>query len=222
MGSEADNFENTAFTLPQAAKIAKVSERQLIEWDRDGFFEPEYAVDDRKQPYSRIYSFRDLVELRVIAKLRNELGISRQYLRKLHSWLRETHAQRPWSQLKFWVVGRRVQFEDPKTGHPLDSKPFGQRVLPFDLAPIVADVRDNVIASRQRTAEQIGHITKSNRFLAPGHGIIAGTRLTTDFIVKLCESGRSIDRILADYPQLREQDVRAAIEYEEARNRRTA
>lgn len=222
MGAETDQFAHTAFTLPQTAKITKVSERQLVEWDRDKFFVPEYAGADRGEPYSRIYSFRDLVELRVIATLRNEFGISRQYLRKLHRWLREKHADRPWSQLKFWIVGKRVRFEDPQTGYPLDSEPFGQRVFPFDLAPIVADVQSNVVSVRTRTEEQVGHVATSNRHLAPGHGVIAGTRLTTDFIADLYESGRSVATIVADYPQLKEQDVRAAIEYEAKRKRRTA
>lgn len=58
-----------AFTEEHASRVTGLSRRQLRAWDKRGFFEPELAFDNRRSPYSRIYSFQDLVGLRAISTL---------------------------------------------------------------------------------------------------------------------------------------------------------
>lgn len=43
------------------SRLTGVSVRQLRYWDGDGFFSPGLAYADRSAPYSRLYSFRDIV-----------------------------------------------------------------------------------------------------------------------------------------------------------------
>ena len=51
----------SAFSADQVVKLTGLTIRQLAYWDDLGFFSPQYAADDRRSPYSRIYSFKDVV-----------------------------------------------------------------------------------------------------------------------------------------------------------------
>ena len=85
--SEADNVVR-AFTLENVERLTGVTQRQLKYWDDTDFFKPEHAYENRRSPYSRIYSFQDLVALRVLKQLRSESDISLQHLRKVGEELR--------------------------------------------------------------------------------------------------------------------------------------
>ena len=49
--------------------------------------------------------------------------------------------------------------------------------------------------------------------IAVGKPIIKGTRLSVDFIIELLAQGWTIEQILKNYPQLKKEDVFAALEY---------
>ena len=49
--------------------------------------------------------------------------------------------------------------------------------------------------------------------IAVGKPIIKGTRLSVDFIIELLAQGWTIEQILKNYPQLKKEDVLAALEY---------
>ena len=46
-----------------------------------------------------------------------------------------------------------------------------------------------------------------------GKPIIKGTRLGVDFILELLAQGWTIEQILKNYPQLKQEDIKAALEY---------
>jgi uncharacterized protein (DUF433 family) len=46
-----------------------------------------------------------------------------------------------------------------------------------------------------------------------GKPVIAGTRITVELILRKCAAGMSATEIVADYPGLAEEDIRAALEY---------
>ncbi len=46
-----------------------------------------------------------------------------------------------------------------------------------------------------------------------GKPVIRGTRIPVDLIVRLVAQGMSVRKILEDYPQLTEEDIRAALLY---------
>ena len=46
-----------------------------------------------------------------------------------------------------------------------------------------------------------------------GKPIIKGTRISVDFILELLAQGWTTNRILKNYPQLKKEDIRAALEY---------
>jgi len=61
-----------AFTLGQVERLTGVTQNRLRRWDTTGFFAPAYAYENRRSPYSRIYSFQDVVGLRVINVLESD------------------------------------------------------------------------------------------------------------------------------------------------------
>ncbi len=46
-----------------------------------------------------------------------------------------------------------------------------------------------------------------------GKPVIKGTRLTIDFLLELLAHGWTHEKILKNYPQLKEEDIHAALEY---------
>ncbi len=75
-----------SFTAGRAAKLSAVPYRTLDYWARSGFLVPSLARAGGKGTV-RLYSFRDLVALRVTRELRGA-GISLQSLRKVVRHLR--------------------------------------------------------------------------------------------------------------------------------------
>ncbi len=46
-----------------------------------------------------------------------------------------------------------------------------------------------------------------------GKPVIRGTRIPVDQILKLIAQGQTVGEILEDYPNLKEEDIKAALEY---------
>ena len=75
------------YRVPEVCKIVGISYRQLDYWARTGLVTPSVR-DAGGSGTQRLYSFRDLVQLRVIKKL-IDAGISLQRVRKAISFLQE-------------------------------------------------------------------------------------------------------------------------------------
>ena len=90
MVKPGSNVVVSAFTEDQVERLTGVTVHQLRRWDRKDFYHPEFADDNRRNPFSRIYSFQDVLSLQILGALQNDLGISLQHLRKvkesLHIW----------------------------------------------------------------------------------------------------------------------------------------
>src|SRR5688572_10780904 len=77
----------TGFRGPQVCKIVGISYRQLDYWARTDLIRPSIA-DARGSGTQRLYSYRDLLELKVIKRLL-DAGISLQSARKAVDALRQ-------------------------------------------------------------------------------------------------------------------------------------
>ena len=71
------------FSDEHVSRLTGLSKWQLRSWDRLGFFSPRFAYEDRFAPYSRIYSFKDVVGLRTIAVLMKDHHVSLQELQRV-------------------------------------------------------------------------------------------------------------------------------------------
>lgn len=204
-----------AFSAEQVRKLTGLSMRQIGYWDRIGFFSPQYADENRRRAYSRIYSFRDVVGLRTLAILRNKHGVSLQELKKVGRWLKERYND-PWSSLKFYVSARRVFFEDPETGAKVAGRPLGQVTFPFLLSEVEREIEAAAKGLRERAPTDVGQISRS-RHVVSNAPVLSGTRIPTSAVWSLHRAGYDTAAILREYPLLTPEDVRVAIEHETQR-----
>ncbi len=75
-----------SYPTPIAAKVAGVTADTLDNWARRGILVPTTATGPKPQP--RLYTFRDLVAIRVLVALR-EAGIDPRGLRRVVEYLRK-------------------------------------------------------------------------------------------------------------------------------------
>jgi DNA-binding transcriptional MerR regulator len=81
------NDELSGYRGPQVAKIVGISYRQLDHWTTTGLVTPSVQESDGSGT-QRLYSFDDIVQLRVIRRLRNA-GASLQKIAKVIEALRD-------------------------------------------------------------------------------------------------------------------------------------
>lgn len=206
-----------AFTADHVARLTGLSKRQLGYWDATQFFAPTLVDDDRGRAFGRIYSFRDVVGLRTISILRNTHRIPLQELRRVGEWLHREH-ETPWASLRFSLEGRKVVFTDPESGTPIEPTGKGQTILRVALLPIANDMTDAAARLRERLPEQLGQIMR-NRFVVHNAWVVAGTRIPTQAIWNFHSAGFDTAAIIREYPRLAPQDVEAAVEFEQKRQK---
>lgn len=199
-----------AFSEEQAVRLSNVSLNQLRRWDRDGFFHPSYGVAEKHVPYGRIYSFRDIVSLRVLNDLRNLKKIPLSHLREVSSHLAHL-GDAKWTATTLYVLGKRVVFVDPRTSRREDVV-SGQRVFDIPLRVVISSTKHAVMELSERRDDQIGKIVQA-RFISQSEPVLAGTRVPVTSIKEFAAAGYSTARIIREYPDLTEKDVKAALAF---------
>lgn len=193
----------SAFGEDHVVRLTGLSRAQLRYWRSTGFFRPQYEAGDRHSPYSRAYSFRDLVALRTIATLRKDHQVSLQHLREVATALAEL-GDNLWSEQKLYVLNREVYFTEPGTGLIRSAVSGQYSVIP--IVDIVDDVADEVEQLRTRRREQIGQLTR-NRSVAHNKWVVDGTRIPVEALLRLRADGYSREQILRKYPSLTAEDL---------------
>lgn len=196
----------SAFSADQVVKLTGLTMRQLAYWDDLGFFQPQYAADDRRSPYSRIYSFTDVVGLRTLSVLRKRYKCSLQHLREVAAKL-EAYSKTPWANLTLYVLKQRVLFDEPETGKTVGVVDGQYALLP--ISSVMEDVRKEAEKLRERDPTQIGKIEK-HKYVSHQSAVISGTRVRVATILHFVEAGYSTADILKEYPSLTEADIEAA------------
>ena len=200
-----------AFGEDHVVKLTGLSRGQLRSWDKRGFFEPHYAYEDRRSPYSRVYSFKDVVGLRTIAVLMKQYRVSLQQLRKVADELIQRGYEH-WADLKLYVVKRQVHFQPPGK---LDVEGIwdGQLAM-LPVIDVIQDVEERARDLQERPVNSHGQIERRKHVIrnAPA---VSGTRIPTAAIRRFSEAGYTVEQILKEYPTLTAKDVEAALAYEE-------
>lgn len=199
----------SAFTRDQASRLTQVSKRQLGLWDRSGFYSPSLAVEHGADDPGRYYTFRDLVNLKVLHRLRNECKVSMPHLREVKARLGEG-GEPTWASRTLFVLARRVVLQDSETGDLTDAE-SGQHVMAIPLVQVVGDLRDAINRDRQRGREVIGKIDV--RTAGKRRPLILGTRIPVQTIKDMLADGYTEAEIVAAYPSLVTEDVQAALAF---------
>lgn len=200
-----------AYSEDFAQRLTGLSEVQLRYWDRTGFFSPSIADENRRVAFSRIYTFRDIVSLRVLARLRNELGVSLQHLREVASKLGRLREDK-WISTTLYVANRRVVFDHPETGLRQEIV-TGQGVLELPLQAAVSETKQRIAEVGERPTNQRGKLLRS-RFVRHNETVVAGTRISTAALKSFADDGYTVEQIMGEYPDLMRADVEAALRHE--------
>lgn len=198
-----------AFTLDQASRIAQVSERRARYWARRGVLVPHLLYHQAQSPHRYLYDFTDLVGLRTLGLLRDTHKLSLQQLRKAHRYLRE-HADRPWSELCFWIRGKELLFSNPGSDQILSANRPGQSAIPIEIERVARSVSEAASALARRSPEDIGK-TERHRNIQGNKLVVKGTRVPVASIVELHEDGYAPEAIVRAFPSLTIEDVRAIL-----------
>lgn len=203
-----------AFSEDQAERLTGVTKRQLRYWDKTDFYRPSYAEDNRRASFSRVYSFKDIVALRVLSALRNQYSVSLQHLRDVSARLSHLESDPArWAETRLYIHRKHVIWYEPGTDLPQEIA-AGQYMVPIHLQEVVADTKSRVeqlISPRDQT--KIGAIERS-RYVVHNAHVIAGTRIPVNAIKRFAKSGYTADQILQEYPDITKEDVEAALSFD--------
>ncbi len=200
----------SAFTVDQAARLTGLTRHQLEQWDRDGFFRPSMADENKRRPFSRIYSFNDVLSLRGLSILRNDLKLDLAHLIEVGQRLAHL-GQDAWHRTTLYVVQKKVVFFDPYMD-PSREIVSGQGVLKIPLETVRETAQRVMAELLARDPGAFGEVSK-RRSVAHNADVVSGTRIPVRAIQSFADDGYSVDDILKEYPALTKADVEAAINH---------
>ncbi len=207
-----------AFTQDDVTELTDLSRRQLEYWDRTDVISPSIATYEGRGN-QRLYSFRDLIKLKVGAELRKR-HMRPSRIKATIEALEQRGFTDPLVTIR-WVVepdGNEVLYVNPAVERPMSARDVDQVAEPMNLP--LKDIKTGLEATiAEHMARPTGHVT-SIRNLQGSAPVIAGTRIPTEKIAGLAQRGWDGQRILAAFPHLTPKDIEAAIEYERRQDRR--
>lgn len=133
-------------------KLAGVTYRQIDYWDKTHFIKPSVREAGGSGTL-RLYSFEDLVQLR-IAKALLEQGMSLQKIRKAVSWIKKNFpdVQEPLAEKKLLTDGKSIFVFTEDKDIILDTLSRGQIIMTVALGRIIENMKGKVeeIANEKR------------------------------------------------------------------------
>lgn len=203
-----------AFSEEQIERMTGLTKGRLRYWARTDFFKPSFIEDDPRLAFSRFYSFKDVVALRTLEMLRVQNSVPLQHLRKVAAKL--SHLKDDlWTKTTLYVVNKEVVFVNPLTGKP-EGALNGQYLLGIPLKRVIEDTSAEIISISQRRKDTIGKIDRTRNVIRNAW-VVSGTRIPVSAIRRLREDGFADDDIIAEYPDLTYDDIKAALAHEHVR-----
>ena len=132
------------FTAQQASRLTDCTAHQLRYWDKVGLVQPTLQQTGGRPGRRRLYSFRDLVALRVVKSLLDN-GMSVQRVRRAWDYLRRTaDMEEHLAEVKLVTDGQsifRIASDDEEL---LDALRQGQLAFFVAINEIARSVEDDV------------------------------------------------------------------------------
>src|SRR5205814_7448869 len=152
----------------------------------------------------RLFGFTDLLQLLVVAELRDRLPL--QHIRRVVGHLRGRGYEEPFRQLVFATVGKELYFQHPdgtwEGGLAPDQVVFHEVI---ELEPL----RRRIDGVRQRPADTVGEVERARGRLGSKE-VFAGTRIPVATVQAYLSRGFSDTDVLREYPDLTSADVETA------------
>jgi uncharacterized protein (DUF433 family) len=204
-----------AFSDEQVQRLTGVTKSQLRYWNNTDFFHPTFGGEEWDSSVGRVYSFKDIVSLRVLNALRNEQHVPLWHLREVGEKLSQDPDEK-WTGVRLYAFNKRVVWLEPGNEKPQEVVSGQYVVAEMVMDDVVADMKRAVQKLRVRDQADVGRIDKV-RNINHNAPVIAGTRIRVNAIRRFSEAGYTTEQILKEYPDLTQQDVLAALEYGDAR-----
>jgi len=182
-----------AYNSKLASYLSGATKSQLDRWAATGVLQPELSSNPRE------YSFRDLVALRTIAKLRAHVSL--QKIRRALDSLRDQELTEHLSEYRFATDGKSVKVWTEDGFMDLVENP-GQwelRTLEDIYAPF-QNWKNQLVPPLREPSKGI----EIDPLKLHGTPVIVGTRVPFDAVVNLCtgEDAMDADEVTEAYPTL--------------------
>jgi DNA-binding transcriptional MerR regulator len=142
-----------AFTSHQASRLTGCTPRQLRYWDQIELAAPTVQRTGGRSGVPRLYSFRDLVALRVVKSLLDG-GMSLQRVRRAFQYLRDNaDLEGHLSEVKLITDGKSIFKVARRKGEVIDALRQGQMAF-FVAIDEIARTVDAEVTSFRRDREQ--------------------------------------------------------------------
>lgn len=133
-----------AFTAEQACRLSNCTHHQLRYWDRVGLVSPSIQSTGGRPGVRRLYSFRDLVALRVVRSLLDN-GMSLQRVRRAWDYLRrEGSMEDHLADVKLVTDGQSIFRVSSDEGELMDALREGQLAFFVAIDEIAREVKEDV------------------------------------------------------------------------------
>jgi predicted RNase H-like HicB family nuclease len=132
------------FNTSAVSKVTGLSKRQIDYWDTRHFIKPSVR-EAAGQGSTRLYSFNDLIQLKV-AKTLLDKGISLQKFRKAVWYLKKNmpNVDKPLSDLKFLTDGETIFVLTKDSRVVIDTLRHGQFMFSVALGSIIEELKGEV------------------------------------------------------------------------------
>jgi len=163
-----------AFNTKTAGRVTGASQKQLIYWDKTGLVKPSVAGASGRGS-RRLYSFLDLVQIRVAKELR-EQGLSLQKLRKAIHVLKEhpEEVRHPLAELRLITDGKALfrLTSDPEALEDILKR--GQLVSALAIKPQYDYVHQRVVKTIRKAKEKVDVLGKTYTVLVEADVVDGG------------------------------------------------
>ena len=133
-----------SFTAEQARQLANCTHHQLRYWDKVGLVTPSVQGSGGRPGVRRLYSFRDLVALRVVRSLLDN-GMSLQRVRRAWDYLRrEGEMEGHLANVKLVTDGLSIFRVSSDEGELMDALRQGQLAFFVAIDEIAREVDEDV------------------------------------------------------------------------------
>ena len=133
-----------AFTAEQTCRLSNCTHHQLRYWDRVGLVSPSIQGTGGRPGVRRLYSFRDLIALRVVRSLLDN-GMSLQRVRRAWDYLRrEGGMEDQLSDVKLVTDGQTIFRVSNDDGELMDALREGQLAFFVAIDEIARQVEEDV------------------------------------------------------------------------------
>jgi DNA-binding transcriptional MerR regulator len=133
-----------AFTAEQACRLSNCTHHQLRYWDRVGLVSPSIQGTGGRPGVRRLYSFRDLIALRVVRSLLDN-GMSLQRVRRAWDYLRREGAMEDHlSDVKLVTDGQTIFRVSSDESELMDALREGQLAFFVAIDEIAREVEEDV------------------------------------------------------------------------------